>query len=122
VRALIVDDSRAIRSFIGKMLTQIGFEVFEAGHGREALERLKEIGQADILLVDWNMPEMDGYELLCSIRAHPLYHRMPVMMVTAETELTQMAKALAAGANEYVMKPFSKEILSEKLNLLGILP
>jgi two-component system, chemotaxis family, chemotaxis protein CheY len=58
----------------------------------------------------------------CSVRANPFYHRLPVMMVTAETEMEQVAKALAAGANEYVMKPFSKEVLAEKLNLLGILP
>ncbi len=104
------------------MLSQIGFEVFEARHGLEALERLEEIGQADVLLVDWNMPEMNGYELLCSVRAHPSYRRLPVMMVTAETEIDQMVKALSAGANEYVMKPFSKEILAEKLNLLGLVP
>jgi two-component system chemotaxis response regulator CheY len=122
VRALIVDDSRATRGIIRKILSEIGFEVFEAQHGLEALERLKEMGHADVLLVDWNMPEMNGYEFLCSVRANPLYDKVPLMMVTSETEMSQMAKALKAGANEYIMKPFSKEVILEKLSLLGVLP
>jgi two-component system chemotaxis response regulator CheY len=122
VRALIVDDSRATRGIIRKILSEIGFEVFEAQHGVEALERLKEMGHADVLLVDWNMPEMNGYDFLCSVRANPLYDKVPLMMVTSETEMSQMAKALKAGANEYIMKPFSKEVILEKLSLLGVLP
>jgi two-component system chemotaxis response regulator CheY len=122
VRALIVDDSRATRGIIRKILSEIGFEVFEAQHGLEALERLKEMGHADVLLVDWNMPEMNGYDFLCSVRANPLYDKVPLMMVTSETEMSQMAKALKAGANEYIMKPFSKEVIVEKLSLLGVLP
>jgi two-component system chemotaxis response regulator CheY len=122
VRALIVDDSRATRGIIRKILSEIGFEVFEAQHGVEALERLKEMGHADVLLVDWNMPEMNGYDFLCSVRANPLYDKVPLMMVTSETEVSQIAKALKAGANEYIMKPFSKEVIREKLSLLGVLP
>lgn len=122
MRALIVDDSRATRGIIRKILSEIGFEVFEAQHGVEALERLKEMGHADVLLVDWNMPEMNGYDFLCSVRANPLYDKVPLMMVTSETEMSQMAKALKAGANEYIMKPFSKEVILEKLSLLGVLP
>jgi two-component system chemotaxis response regulator CheY len=122
VRALIVDDSRATRGIIRKILSEIGFEVFEARHGLEALQRLKEMGHADVLLVDWNMPEMDGYQFLCSVRANPLYDKVPLMMVTSETEMSQMTKALQAGANEYIMKPFSKEVIVEKLSLLGVLP
>jgi two-component system chemotaxis response regulator CheY len=97
------------------MLIDVGFEVFEAADGLDALRRLKEIGQADVLLVDWNMPEMNGYELVCALRGDPRYNEVPLMMVTSETELAQMAKALEAGANEYVMKPFTKEVITEKL-------
>ena len=122
VRALIVDDSRATRTIIKKMLIEVGFEVFEAVDGLDALRCLKEIGQADVLLVDWNMPEMNGYELVCALRGDHQYDKVPLMMVTSETELTQMAKVLEAGANEYVMKPFTKEVIAEKLTLLGVLP
>lgn len=122
MRALIVDDSRATRTIIRKMLTEAGFEVFEAADGVQALLRLQEIGQADVVLVDWNMPEMNGYDLVCAVRGDPRYDKMPLMMVTSETELGQMAKALAAGANEYVMKPFTKDVITEKLTLLGVMP
>ena len=122
MRALIVDDSRATRTIIKKMLNDVGFEVFEAADGLEALKRLKEIAQPDVLLVDWNMPEMNGYDLICAVRRDHLYDKVPLMMVTSETEVGQMAKALAAGANEYVMKPFTKDVIAEKLALLGVLP
>ncbi len=122
MRALIVDDSRATRTIIKRMLSEAGFEVFEAADGREALRCLKEIGQADVLLVDWNMPEMNGYDLVCALRRDHRYDKVPLMMVTSETEIAQMAKALDAGANEYVMKPFTKEVITEKLTLLGVLP
>jgi two-component system chemotaxis response regulator CheY len=122
MRALIVDDSRAIRGIIGKMLREVGFEIVEAAHGREAMQRLKEKGAVDVMLVDWNMPEMNGYEFLCTIRADPTYQRIPLMMVTSETEMSQMSKALQAGANEYVMKPFTKDVITDKLSLLGVLP
>jgi len=104
------------------MLNDVGFEVFEAADGLEALKRLKEIAQPDVLLVDWNMPEMNGYDLICAVRRDHLYDKVPLMMVTSETEVGQMAKALAAGANEYVMKPFTKDVIAEKLALLGVLP
>jgi two-component system, chemotaxis family, chemotaxis protein CheY len=122
VRALIVDDSRVTRSIIKKMLTEVGFEVFEAIHGLDALQRLKEIGETDVLLVDWNMPEMNGYDFLRAVRGDRHYDKVPLMMVTSETELAQMSKALEAGANEYVMKPFTKDVITEKLALLGVLP
>lgn len=120
MRALVVDDSRATRSIISKMLKDMGFQVFEAAHGREALDFLKRTGPTDVLLVDWNMPEMNGYDFLCAVRSTPSYERVPLMMVTSETEVSQMAKALQAGANEYIMKPFTKEEMVLKLGLMGI--
>jgi len=120
MRALVVDDSRATRTIIGSMLKEIGFQVFEAAHGREALDFLKRTGPTDVMLVDWNMPEMNGYDLLCAVRATPAYQNVPLMMVTSETEISQMAKALEAGADEYIMKPFTKEEIVLKLGLMGI--
>ena len=120
MRAMVIDDSKAIRRIIGKILKDLGFEVFEAGHGKEALDKLGEIGVLDLALVDWNMPEMNGYEFLCTIRADAKYNDLCVMMVTTESEISQMAKALEAGANEYLMKPFTKEMIAEKLEILGL--
>ncbi len=120
MRALVIDDSKAIRLILGQMLKEMGFEVSSAGHGLEALERLKEIGKVDLALVDWNMPEMNGFEFVCAVRKEEKYNDMRLMMVTTETEMSQVIKALEAGANEYVMKPFTKDIIREKINLMGI--
>lgn len=122
MRALVVDDSRAVRMMLKRMLAEAGFdELYEAGDGKEALERLDEIGATpDVILVDWNMPEMNGLDLVRAVRSDAERRDVPIVMVTTETEINQVVRALAAGANEYVMKPFTKEIISDKLDLLGI--
>jgi two-component system chemotaxis response regulator CheY len=120
LQALIVDDSRAIRSILGSLLRQIGFDVAEAGNGKEGLERLNEINQLHLVLVDWNMPVMNGLEFVQAVRADHRYDQLPLMMVTTETEMSQVARALEAGVNEYVMKPTTKDVILEKLQLLGI--
>ena len=120
MRALVIDDSRAIRLILGQILKALKFEVIEAGHGGEALERLKESGPVELALVDWNMPEMNGYEFVCEVRKDDQYKDMKLMMVTTETEMSQVIKALDAGANEYVMKPFTKDMIVEKLTLMGL--
>ena len=121
MRALIVDDSKAMRMILGRTLKEIGFDVIEASHGQEALARLDEGQEVNLMLVDWNMPVMNGYELVCAVRANVLLSKVRIMMVTTETSISQVEQALAAGANEYLMKPFTKEQLVEKLALLGIL-
>jgi len=120
MRALVIDDSRAIRGIIKKLLTAEGFEVSEAGNGLEGLAVLAGEGPADIALVDWNMPEMNGLEFVKAVRAESVYDGMQVMMVTTETEVERISEALIAGANEYAMKPFTADVLREKLALLGI--
>jgi len=122
MKALVVDDSKAIRSIISKHLKALSFEVTEAVSGVEALVQLKKMGGADIALLDWNMPEMDGFEFLRRVRADAEFSDMLVMMVTTESEMSQVTKALEAGASEYLMKPFTKEALLEKLVLLGLDP
>ena len=92
----------------------------EAADGQEALERLREIDHADLALVDWNMPVMNGLEFVQAVRADSAYDDMPLMMVTTESGMHHMILALESGANEYVMKPFTKEVLREKIELLGI--
>jgi two-component system chemotaxis response regulator CheY len=121
--ALVVDDSRAVRMILARTLREIGFEVREAGNGREAIEVIEaEQTTVTLVLADWNMPEVNGLELLKQLRQKPELSSLVVVMVTTETELDQMAAALEAGANEYVMKPFTKEILIEKLQMVGIHP
>ena len=120
-KALVVDDSRAVRMILARTLKELGFEVREAANGREALEVIEtEKTAVSLVLADWNMPEINGLELLKQLRQKPELASLVVVMVTTETELDQMAAALEAGANEYVMKPFTKDILVEKLQLVGI--
>ncbi|MCB9582764.1 MAG: response regulator [Polyangiaceae bacterium] len=120
MKAIVVDDSRAMRTILRRVLTKVGFDVVEAGQGAEALDQLQQSGPLDLALVDWNMPVMTGYEFLQQIRAKREFDPMPIMMVTTETEMSQVQRALEAGANEYVMKPFTEEALREKLLLLGL--
>jgi two-component system chemotaxis response regulator CheY len=122
VRALVIDDSRAIRMVIGRIMSEIGFEVHDAANGREGLERLGQIAKPDVILVDWNMPEVNGFEFIQAVRRNPDYDTTPVVMVTTETEMAQMARALEAGANEYIMKPFTKDVILDKLSLLAVTP
>ena len=123
MRALIVDDSRFVRGFLRGMLEERGFECAEAGDGQAGLEQLHaELGGEvpfDLALVDWNMPVMDGLEMLKQLRKEG-YSEMKVMMVTTEAENDFILRALDAGADEYLMKPFDSEALSEKLAMLGL--
>jgi two-component system chemotaxis response regulator CheY len=108
---------------VSRILKELGYEVLQAGNGREALDVFEiEKAAVSLVLADWNMPEMNGLELLKRLRQKPELASMVVVMVTTETEMDQMVEALEAGANEYVMKPFTKEILVEKLRLVGITP
>jgi two-component system chemotaxis response regulator CheY len=102
------------------MLRGVGFEIVEAANGREALERLQSLGQVDVALVDWNMPEMNGFEFVRAVRADQVYDGVLLMMVTNETEMENVVRALAAGANEYVMKPFTQEVILDKLRIFGM--
>jgi len=120
VKALIVDDSRVMRSILKKFLASEGFSTLvEAGDGAEGLDRLKEVGVVDLALVDWNMPRMNGLDFVVAVRSNRAFSKVRVMMVTTEAEASQMARALEAGANEYVMKPFTTDVLRDKLRILG---
>jgi two-component system, chemotaxis family, chemotaxis protein CheY len=120
MRALVIDDSRTIRTIIGTILRQIGMDVSEAGNGLQALEQMKLFPDVELVLVDWNMPQMNGLDFIKAIRAQRAFDRVRILMVTSETELEQVTRAMSAGANEYLMKPFSREILIAKLDLLDI--
>jgi two-component system chemotaxis response regulator CheY len=111
-----------MRMILSNTLAELGYEVCTAGNGQEALEYLAdEKPGLQLMLVDWNMPEVNGLEFVKRVRAIPFYASSALMMVTTETEVEQMVLALEAGANEYVMKPFTADIIADKLRLMGLL-
>lgn len=120
-RALLIDDSRAMRMLLGSQVRALGFEVLEAGDGSQALATLRDAGDIEVALVDWNMPVMNGLEFIRAVRALADFRHLCVIVITSETELSQMQAALDAGADEYLMKPFTRDSLGSKLELLGVL-
>ena len=121
MRALVIDDSRTVRIIIGTILRELGMEVLEAANGLEALEQMKLNPDVDLMLLDWNMPRMNGFDFLRAVRSQRAYDAVRILMVTSEAQSEQVTQALSAGANEYLMKPFSKDVLVAKLNLLDVL-
>ena len=119
MRALVIDDSKSIRSILSKILMEVGFTVEEAGNGLEALDIIQK-EKVDLALVDWNMPDMSGYKFIQEVRKDNAFKDMRMMMVTTETEMNKVVEALEAGANEYIMKTFTKEMIVEKLALMGM--
>jgi two-component system chemotaxis response regulator CheY len=119
MRALIVDDSRFVRGYLRGLLEEKGIECEEAADGQAGIDCLHGSQHFDFALVDWNMPVMDGLEMLKTLRAEG-YADVKVLMVTTEAENDYIIRALEAGADEYLMKPFDDEALSEKLAMIGV--
>jgi two-component system chemotaxis response regulator CheY len=119
MRALIVDDSRFVRGFLRGLLEQKGIECEEAGDGQAGLDRLRGGAPFDLALLDWNMPVMNGFEMLTQMRAEG-FNETRVLMVTTEADNDFILRALDAGADEYLMKPFDQDALNEKLAMLGL--
>lgn len=118
--ALVVDDSRAMRKILRRIMESHGYEVLEAGDGQEALDTLAGGARPEVALVDWNMPVLDGLGFVSACRATRDYRSITLMMVTTESEQAQIVRALAAGAHEYLIKPFTAEAIADKLALLGL--
>ena len=117
----MIDDSRAMRMILRRILEGCGYAVVEAGDGAQALAALEAAEQLPVLaLVDWNMPVMDGLEFVQTVRARKQLRGITLMMVTTESEQAQIVRALAAGAHEYVLKPFTADAIVDKLGLLGL--
>jgi two-component system chemotaxis response regulator CheY len=119
MQALVIDDSGAVRLLVSSILREQGFDVCDAAHGQEGLQKLQENAEIRLVLVDWNMPVMDGLEFIQIVRSQREWNDVQIVMVTTETECQQVERAMSAGANEYVMKPFTPEVLVAKLSLLG---
>lgn len=120
MKALVVDDSRAMRNIVKKIVNSIGFETDEAENGQVALDAINSFPDYDVVLLDWNMPVMSGLEFVVEARKSPQHENLKIVMVTTESEPEKMVRALMAGVDEFVMKPFTKDVLLEKLNLIGV--
>jgi two-component system chemotaxis response regulator CheY len=119
-RCLIVDDSSVIRKVARRILENFGFAVIEASDGRQALDACsKEMPEA--ILLDWNMPVMDGFDFLRALRSMPAGDKPKVVFCTTENDLAHIARAMHAGADEYIMKPFDKEIVEAKFQEVGLI-
>ncbi|WP_159809407.1 response regulator [Cellulomonas citrea] len=122
MRALVIDDSRTMRRIVSGTLHNLGFETVEAEHGQAALDVLDSGVHVDLACIDWNMPVMDGLTFVTQVRADPALRDITLMMVTTESEQSQIVRALAAGAHEYLIKPFTADAIREKLEWLGLVP
>jgi two-component system chemotaxis response regulator CheY len=117
---LIVDDSGFIRKVARRILESLEFQILEAEDGAQALETCQR-ALPDAILLDWNMPKMDGYDFLRALRRLPGGERPKVVFCTTENDVAHIARALQAGANEYIMKPFDKDIVQEKFQEIGLI-
>jgi two-component system chemotaxis response regulator CheY len=119
-RALVVDDARTVRLILRRILEEAGYEAVEAENGRDALAWLASGQSAQLVFVDWDMPEMNGISFVRKVRENPAYRDVRLVMVTKETRLHNVKEALEAGADEYIMKPFTRDVVRDKLQLLGL--
>ncbi|MDX8392016.1 MAG: response regulator [Mariprofundaceae bacterium] len=120
-KVMVVDDARVVRISLGRIMKSLDFEVLKCEDGQQAMDTLRENPDVKLVMLDWNMPVMNGYDFLVSVREMSDHKQNPmVIMVTTEASIPQMMKALAAGADEYVMKPFDIEMIKSKLDLLGV--
>ncbi len=112
---LLVDDARTVRSICRRIMESMGYTALEAENGQVALDMVRRHPEIELILLDWNMPVMDGLSLLKAVRAEPLPQQPKIVMCTTEAEFTQIATAIQAGADEYVMKPFTEDVIREKV-------
>jgi two-component system, chemotaxis family, chemotaxis protein CheY len=117
---LVVDDSSVIRKVARRILEGLDFEIAEAENGEDAIESCRR-QIPDAILLDWNMPKMDGYEFLRALRRLPGGDKPKVVFCTTENDVAHIARALHAGANEYIMKPFDKDIVAAKFQEVGLI-
>jgi two-component system chemotaxis response regulator CheY len=118
-KCLVVDDSSVIRKIARRILEEMDFQIVEAENGARAMA-ICERGLPDAILLDWNMPVMDGYEFLGNLRRMPGGDQPKVVFCTTENGIDHIARALHAGANEYIMKPFDKDVVAAKFHQVGL--
>ena len=117
---LVVDDSGVVRKIARRILEEMGFNIIEAEDGAKALDACKR-AMPEAVLLDWNMPVMDGFEFLGHLRRMPGGDAPKVVFCTTENDMDHISRALHAGANEYIMKPFDKDIVAAKFQEVGLI-
>jgi two-component system chemotaxis response regulator CheY len=117
---LIVDDSKIVRKVVRRIVEALGFAILEAENGKEAVDQVK-ANHVDVIILDWNMPVMDGMECMLQIRADPVISQPKIIFCTTENEFTKIQQAIMNGADEYVMKPFDEAIIAGKMVQLGLI-
>ena len=120
MKALIVDDSKVVRTVSANILKELNIEFDEACDGVEAYDKVSQ-NEYDVIFLDWNMPNMDGYQFFEKASKEMVLGNAKVVFCTTESELDKITAAMELGAREYIMKPFDKEIIEDKLNLLGLI-
>ncbi len=120
MRALVVDDAKVARIMVARMMTELGFEVTQAEHGKDAMEKLDPDNLPRAVVTDWNMPEMDGAELARALRARDDMRSVPILMISSEADPRRVAKALLAGVDEYLFKPVDTAMIRERLEVMGV--
>jgi len=119
MKILVVDDSSTMRRIIKNTLARLGYkDIIEGADGVEAWEALQNNPDTEVVITDWNMPNMNGLELVKKIRAEEKYKDMPIIMVTTEGGKKEVITALKAGVNNYIVKPFTPQVLKEKLQVV----
>ena len=119
--AMVIDDSRAARTLVGNMLGKLGFDVVAAEHGQDALDKLSDVDALPAaVIVDWNMPVMDGVEFAREFRKRQQFRTTPLLMISSESDPRRVASALLAGVDEYLFKPVDSEMIRERLGMLGL--
>ena len=117
MKVLVVDDSPTMRRIVVQMLKRLGYsKIVEADHGKDALNRLLTDGDFELLLTDWNMPIMNGLELVQAVRSNPKISNIPILMVTTRNMKQDIVAAMRAGVNNYVTKPFDPKTIKEKID------
>lgn len=119
MKIMVIDDSTTMRLIIARTLKELGHEVFQAANGKEGLEASKGQDGLSVVFVDWNMPEMNGYDFVVAARADAKLKAVSIVMVTTENETENVQKAMQAGANHFIMKPFTKDVIQAKLALIA---
>ncbi|MGQ3891283.1 response regulator [Legionella sp. CNM-4043-24] len=121
MRVMLVDDSKTARSILRRIFTELGnWEILEAENGQDALDKLAGIDSIELTCIDWNMPVMNGLDFLKQVKKIPRFSKTWMMMVTSETEMDNIGRAMVSGANEYIMKPFTKDVILGKLEMMGL--
>ena len=120
MKALVVDDAGVARKMVGKMMTELGFDVTTAKDGQDALDKLDPSNPPDAVVTDWNMPVMDGTELAKALRSAPETALVPVLMISSAADPRRVAKALLSGVDEYLFKPVDSGMIRERLEIMGV--